>query len=262
MNPRSLEALDTVWEFFAFLLTAVVFLLIGLAISVGELLTALPWIAWGVVAILVGRAIVVYALLGGGSRLVLGRRSRQVLPTAWLHVLFWGGLRGAVAIALALSLPVDFPQRDLLQAMTFGIVLFTLLVQGTTIEWLIDRVGVGRAQVSDAPGSRQDRSSRSPRPISVLAGLQVGEEGGDLTGVRRAVVRVAVVEHQVDLLRLLGGLADPRHPLRELVPRVEVAEALGRRDALLLPGLGVPAVEPDQREVRGRDERRRRARSS
>jgi CPA1 family monovalent cation:H+ antiporter len=153
MNPRSLEALDTVWEFFAFLLTAVVFLLIGLAIGVGELLTALPWIAWGIVAILVGRAIVVYALLGGASRLVLGRRSRHVLPTAWLHVLFWGGLRGAVAIAMALSLPVDFPQRDLLQALTFGIVLFTLLVQGTTIEWLIERVGVGRARVADAVGS-------------------------------------------------------------------------------------------------------------
>lgn len=151
MNPRSLEALDTVWEFFAFLLTAVVFLLIGLAIGIGELSTALPWIAWGIVAILVGRAIVVYALLGGASRLVLGRRGAHVLPSAWLHVLFWGGLRGAVAIAMALSLPVDFPQRDLLQAMTFGIVLFTLLVQGTTIEWLIARVGVGRAHVAD-PG--------------------------------------------------------------------------------------------------------------
>jgi CPA1 family monovalent cation:H+ antiporter len=154
MNPRSLEALDTVWEFFAFLLTAVVFLLIGLAIGIGELATALPWIAWGIVAILVGRAIVVYALLGGASRLVLGRRSAHVLPTAWLHVLFWGGLRGAVAIAMALSLPVDFPQRDLLQAMTFGIVLFTLLVQGTTIERLIERVGVGRAQVADQGEAR------------------------------------------------------------------------------------------------------------
>ena len=48
MSQRSLEALDTVWEFFAFLLTALVFLLIGLAISFGDLLGALPSIAWGV----------------------------------------------------------------------------------------------------------------------------------------------------------------------------------------------------------------------
>ena len=44
---------------------------------------------------------------------------------------------------MALSLPVDFPQRELLQEITFGIVLFTLLVQGTTVEWLIERVGAG-----------------------------------------------------------------------------------------------------------------------
>src|SRR5690349_12258679 len=134
MSERSLEALDTVWEFAAFLLTAVVFLLVGLAIGLGDIASALPWIAWGVVAILVGRAVVVYGLLGGTSRLVRGRN--HGLPMGWLHILFWGGLRGAVAIALALSLPVDFPKRELLQAITFGIVLFTLLVQGTTVEWL------------------------------------------------------------------------------------------------------------------------------
>jgi CPA1 family monovalent cation:H+ antiporter len=147
MSERSLEALDTVWEFAAFLLTAVVFLLVGLAIGLGDIASALPWIAWGVVAILVGRAIVVYGLLGGTSRLVRGRD--HGLPMGWLHILFWGGLRGAVAIALALSLPVDFPKRELLQAITFGIVLFTLLVQGTTVEWLIDRVGAGRAPAED-----------------------------------------------------------------------------------------------------------------
>lgn len=149
MSPRSLEALDSVWEFFAFLLTAVVFLLIGLAIGLGDVVSALPWIAWGIVAILAGRAFVVYVLLGGASRLV--RDSRHALPIAWLHILFWGGLRGAVAIAMALSLPADFPQRQLLQAITFGVVLFTLLVQGTTVEWLINRVGAGRPLHDEAP---------------------------------------------------------------------------------------------------------------
>jgi Na+:H+ antiporter len=148
MSERSLEALDTVWEFAAFLLTAVVFLLVGLAIGLGDIASALPWIAWGVVAILVGRAVVVYGLLGGTSRLVRGRN--HGLPMGWLHILFWGGLRGAVAIALALSLPVDFPKRELLQAITFGIVLFTLLVQGTTVEWLIGRVGAGSEALPEA----------------------------------------------------------------------------------------------------------------
>lgn len=59
--------------------------------------------------------------------------------TAWLHVLFWSGLRGAVDVALALSLPSDVPQRHLLQEITFGIVPFTLLFQGMTIEPLVRR---------------------------------------------------------------------------------------------------------------------------
>jgi CPA1 family monovalent cation:H+ antiporter len=147
MKRESLEALDTVWEFFAFLVTALVFLLIGLAISFADLLTALPSIAWGVLAILVGRAIVVYGLLGGASRLTILTGHRRGVPVAWLHVLFWAGLRGAVAIALALSLPTDFPDRQLLQEITFGIVLFTLLVQGTTVEALIGRVGAGRPPI-------------------------------------------------------------------------------------------------------------------
>ena len=144
MSARSQEALDTVWEFFAFLLTALVFLLVGLAIDLPRLIDTLPSIIWGVVAILAGRALVIYVLFGPASRLAVRLRGGHQVPLAWLHVLFWAGLRGAVAVAMALSLPVDFPERALLQQITFGIVLFTLLVQGTTAEWVIERVGAGR----------------------------------------------------------------------------------------------------------------------
>jgi len=137
LSERTQEALDAVWEFLAFLLTALVFLLVGLAISPQQLVDAAVPIAWGVLAILIGRALAIYLLLGGGSRLILGQ-SRAV-SAGWLHVLFWSGLRGAVAVALALSLPLDIPQRELLQAIVFGIVVFTLLVQGTTIELVTRR---------------------------------------------------------------------------------------------------------------------------
>jgi CPA1 family monovalent cation:H+ antiporter len=144
MSARTQEALDIVWEFFAFLLTALVFLLVGLAIDLGGLVEALPSVVWGVVAILAGRALVIYLVFGPASRLAVRLRGGHRVPLAWLHVMFWAGLRGAVAVAMALSLPVDFPERALLQQITFGVVLFTLLVQGTTAEWIIDRVGAGR----------------------------------------------------------------------------------------------------------------------
>ncbi len=143
------DAIDTVWEFFAYLLTAVVFLLVGLAIPPVRLLDAIGPIAWAIVAILVGRAVVVYGLLGGVSRLLPGPGLAEAVPTAWLHVLFWAGLRGAVAVAMALSLPTDVPQRSLLQEITFGVVLFTLLVQGTTIGWVVDRT-IGTTATDDA----------------------------------------------------------------------------------------------------------------
>ena len=106
-----------------------------------------------IAAVLIARAAVVYGLLGGGSALL--RRIRAVrggpsstadaVPPAWLHVLFWAGLRGAVSVALALSLPAGLPHRDLLQGVTFGIVLFTLIVQGTSTGWVVRRSGASTA---------------------------------------------------------------------------------------------------------------------
>jgi CPA1 family monovalent cation:H+ antiporter len=135
----AIDPVDTVWEFIAYLLTAFVFLLVGLAIPPARLLEALGPIAWGIVAILLGRAFVVYVMLGGSSRLGIRPGLAERIPASWLHILFWAGLRGAVAVAMALSLPANVPQRDLLQEITFGVVLFTLLFQGTTIGRVVDR---------------------------------------------------------------------------------------------------------------------------
>lgn len=157
LTKRTIETIDVVWEWVALLLTAAVFLLVGLSIAPQSLIHAAGPIAWGVVAILLGRAVVVYLLLGGASQLVAwigGWRTesnassgsrRNPIPLPWLHVLFWAGLRGAVSVALALSLPTDLPNRDLLQGITFGIVLFTLLVQGTTATWVVRRSGASVA---------------------------------------------------------------------------------------------------------------------
>lgn len=146
LSPRALEALDVVWELIAFLLTAFAFLLVGLAISVGDLLGGASSIFWSLIGVLVARVVVVYGLLGGTAQLIGERAHWPKPPIGWLHVMFWAGLRGAVAVAMALSLPADFPQRALLQQITFGVVLFTLFVQGTTAELVVARTG------SRAPG--------------------------------------------------------------------------------------------------------------
>ena len=137
MTERAREAVETVWEFAAFLLTALLFVLIGLTIDVGALREAIVPIAWGIVAVVGARALIVYGMVGPASRLV--RSSADRLPTGWLHVMIAAGMRGAVSVALALSLPADIPQRALLVEVTFGITLFTLVVQGLALDPIVRR---------------------------------------------------------------------------------------------------------------------------
>ncbi len=141
LSRRTREALDITWEFVAFLLTALTFLLMGLAISPDLLDRAAPVIVAGFVAITAARALVVYGVIGFGGR-VLPRATAA--PVGYLHVMFWAGLRGAVAIALALALPTSLIDRDLLQGAVYGVVLITLLVQGTTAGLVVRRSGILR----------------------------------------------------------------------------------------------------------------------
>ncbi len=147
LPAHTTEALDEVWETIAFLLTALVFLLVGVVITPAQLIGAGAVILAGFVGITAARAAVVYGLIGVGGRL-LARGGRAPMPTGYLHVMFWAGLRGAIAIALVLSLPPELPQRDLIAGGVYGIVLITLLLQGTTAGWIVRHAGV-----LDVPGA-------------------------------------------------------------------------------------------------------------
>jgi len=139
------------WEYAAFIANSFAFLLIGLTIDLRIMLTNWQAILWAILAALVARAVSIYGFS------IFGRE----LPPKWKHVLFWGGLRGAITLALALSLPESSPlagARSVLQAMAFGIVLFTLLVQGTTTDWLVRRLKL--VQRSDAQNEYELRHAR------------------------------------------------------------------------------------------------------
>jgi CPA1 family monovalent cation:H+ antiporter len=128
MSPTTRIVVLNFWEYVAFLANSAVFLMIGLDIDLPALVGDFQLILWAIAAVLVSRAVGVYAL----SRLGHG------MPERWRHVLFWGGLRGAIALALALSLPGALGgDRRTLIVMTFGVVLFTLLAQGLTMDRLL-----------------------------------------------------------------------------------------------------------------------------
>jgi CPA1 family monovalent cation:H+ antiporter len=90
----------------------------------------------GAVAIaLIGRALTVYPI----SLAFL--RTRWIVTFPEQHVLWWGGLRGALGLALALSLPSTLPLRDEIVAVTFAVVGFSIVVQGLTMPLLLRRLG-------------------------------------------------------------------------------------------------------------------------
>jgi Na+:H+ antiporter len=101
-------------------------------------------------ALVFSRAVAVYGLLGGLSAATSRLGWMTDLPMSWLHLINWSGLRGAVAMALALSLPADLPQRDMVVGVVFGCTLLTLLLQGGTAGILVDRLGLRRAEPDSA----------------------------------------------------------------------------------------------------------------
>ncbi len=132
MSPTTRIVLFNFWEYVAFLANSMVFLMIGLQVSIPALLAAWQPVMWAILAVLLARLVVVYGL----SWIV--NRVSEPIPFSWQHVLNWGGLRGAICLALALSLPASLgSERELLRVMAFGVVLFTLLVQSTTMRSLI-----------------------------------------------------------------------------------------------------------------------------
>ena len=137
MSPTTRIVLYNFWEYVAFLANSLVFLLIGLQVNISDLAASWQPVLWAILAVLIARAIVVYGL----SWLV--NRISEPIPLAWQHVVNWSGLRGAISLALALSLPATLGRsRDLLLAMAFGVVLFTLLGQSVTMSPLIHRLKI------------------------------------------------------------------------------------------------------------------------
>ncbi len=129
--------LDHLWEYLGFVANALVFLLLGFSVELGTIVDDLWPVTVAVVAVLGARMLVT-----GLTAWSLPDRMEVVHTRGERAVLIWGGLRGALTASLALALPLDTPARDLLIAMAFGVVLFSLIVQGLTLPLVIRWAGL------------------------------------------------------------------------------------------------------------------------
>jgi monovalent cation:H+ antiporter, CPA1 family len=140
MGRATRLAVDAFWSAAAYLLNSFVFLLMGTQIDLARLAHFMPEILAGWTAITIARAAIVFGKYG-----LMRAAGSGGFPASWAAVLTWGGLRGALSMVLALSLPADFPHRDLILHLTFGVVLLTIVVQGLTIRPLLRWVGLAAA---------------------------------------------------------------------------------------------------------------------
>ncbi|MFT3841930.1 MAG: cation:proton antiporter [Myxococcaceae bacterium] len=131
MSPSTLVAVKSFWEYVAFALNSIVFLLIGLEVRLTALLASAPAILLAYLAMMLARAAIVF-----GASLVL-RKTQERFSRQWAAVITWAGLRGALSMVLALSIPASLPYRELLVNMTFGVVVLSIVVQGLTMRPLM-----------------------------------------------------------------------------------------------------------------------------
>jgi CPA1 family monovalent cation:H+ antiporter len=158
MSPTTRIVVFNFWEYAAFLANSAVFLLIGLHIDLPLLAESWQLILLAIAAVLVSRAVATYLTTRGVAR----------FPLRWSHAVFWGGPRGAIALALALSLPASLGEsRNLLLALTFGVVLFTILVQSMTMDGLLRRL-----KVIERSEGRLEYERRHARALAARAGYE------------------------------------------------------------------------------------------
>ncbi len=127
MSPTTRITLVNFWSAVVFIVNSLVFILIGLDTPVYRLSEHAGLIAVAILAVLAGRAVVVYPLL-----------SAMRMRLSWQNVVFWGGLHGTIPVALALS--YEGPMRDEIVSMVFGVVIVSLVVQGLSLDVYARRI--------------------------------------------------------------------------------------------------------------------------
>ncbi|HYZ32303.1 MAG TPA: Na+/H+ antiporter, partial [Crenalkalicoccus sp.] len=179
LSPRTRQEARVVWQFVEFILNSLVFILIGLQLH-------------SIVARLDGSGVAIAGIAGVVSLVLILSRFAWIFSTTYLvrliprvqriegpapswrylTVLSWAGMRGVVSLAVALALPLDFPERDLIVFIAFCAILATLVVQGTTLEWVIRRL---RVELPAPPAGIEPEEAEARR-LAAQAALEVIEE--------------------------------------------------------------------------------------
>lgn len=169
ISPSVRHYLDHFWEYLAFIANTLIFLMVGLRVELTALWGNLGLLCLVIFSMLISRAVVIYALVPLVSRL----KAMEPVGLAYQTVMYWGGLRGAIALAIVLSLP-NFEESETFVALVMGVVLFTLLVQGMSIEHLMRWLGLSEPPLLDRLERVEVNLSARKRALRRIGQLMTG----------------------------------------------------------------------------------------
>ncbi len=122
---------ETFWEYVVFLANSLIFLLIGFSININILYKLWPLILIAYFAMMIARYFVVFSTWG------IFAKTSYKFPFSWSFVMGWGGIRGALTMVLAMSLPDSFKYKETILTLVFGVVLLSIFIQGISMPFII-----------------------------------------------------------------------------------------------------------------------------
>ncbi|MBV1877370.1 MAG: cation:proton antiporter [Pseudomonadales bacterium] len=156
ISPSTEEFMEHFWEYLAYLANVLIFLMVGMQIDLMALWESIDLIILVVGGMLISRGVVVFGIVPLVGKVPVA----DTIDMSYRMVMYWGGLRGAIALAIVLSLPAT-EYKDSLIAIVMGAVLFTLIVQGLSIEILVKKLKLDRPGPGDELAKLEgDREAR------------------------------------------------------------------------------------------------------
>ena len=184
----AVRAIRETWEVIALVCNSLLFLMIGLSVDLNVLIGSADAILVAAALVIIARAVSVYSLVPATTRLF----SLPRINMGERHIMWWGGLKGGLAIAIVLSIPESLAGRQTLVELTLGVVLFTLLINAPSIRPLMSRLGLDRMSDEEQAELRRGllEASRSAAHVvdrlagaTALPGARRAEIGSKLTGL-------------------------------------------------------------------------------
>ncbi|MDA0820924.1 MAG: cation:proton antiporter [Proteobacteria bacterium] len=208
--PDALHSVHETWEVISLVCNSLLFLMIGLSVDLTAMVGHIDGIIVASLLVLIARAATVYSLVPGTIRLF----SLPHVSLGERHIMWWGGLKGGLAIAIVLSIPESLGQRQLLVELTVGVVLFTLLVNAPSIRPLIKRLGIDRLSEEEI--------------TELQRGLVDAEQSSKSVVERLTKANLLTQEHAQEIAQTLSGhfKSDVRHPDTGLHLRHAYVEAI------------------------------------